>query len=69
LTEKVAAIDVVTNDVAGKGALFTYNGTTYLFIDSGSTDANDVVVILTGVSLPTATVTDGSGTGLSGFGA
>jgi len=69
LTAKVAAIDALTADIAGKAALFTYNNTTYLFIDSGSTDANDVIVILTGVTLPTSTVTDGTGTGLSGFGA
>jgi len=69
LTAKVAAIDAVTADSAGKAVLFAYNNTTYLFIDSGSTDSTDVVVILTGVTLPTSTVTDGSGTGLSGFGA
>jgi len=69
LTAKVTALDLVTADVAGRSALFTFNNTTYLFIDSGSTDANDVVVILTGVTIPTSAVTDGTGTGLSGFGA
>jgi len=69
LTAKVAALDVLSNDAAGNSALFTFNNTTYLYIDSGSVDASDVVVILTGVSIPTAAVTDGTGTGLSGFGA
>jgi len=69
LTAKVAAINAVTADSAGKAVLFAHNNTTYLFIDSGSTDSTDVVVILTGVTLPTSTVTDGTGTGLSGFGA
>jgi len=69
LSAKVAAIDVITNDNAGVSALFTFNNTTYMFIDSGATDTNDVVIILTGVTIPTASVTDGSGTGLSGFGA
>jgi hypothetical protein len=55
--------------VVGRSALFTFNNTTYLFIDSGSVDASDVVVILTGVTIPTATVTDGTSSGLSGFGA
>ena len=69
LTAKVAAINVVTNNVSGASALFTFNNTTYMFIDSGAVDAQDVVVILTGVTIPTASVTDGTGTGLSGFGA
>lgn len=69
LTAKVTALDTLTADVAGISALFTFNNTTYLFIDSGSVDASDVVVILTGVTVPTATVTDGTSSGLSGFGA
>jgi len=69
LTAKVAALDTLNADAAGRSALFTHNNTTYLFIDAGPTDAADVIVILTGVSIPTAAITDGTGTGLSGFGA
>jgi hypothetical protein len=56
---------------AGKAALFSYAGDTYMFVSDGTTGlaATDVVIKLTGVALPNAALVDGnSGTGLSGLG-
>jgi hypothetical protein len=75
LTAAATAVEAAvfaTSGSAGKSALFSYGGTTYMFISDGTTGlaASDVVVALTGVVLPSATLTDNnSGTGLTGFGA
>jgi len=66
LSGAVTAVDLATNDVAGQAVMFTYSGSTYMFIDSGSTDTNDVVIQLTGMSLPVAALTIGSTASLTG---
>jgi Ca2+-binding RTX toxin-like protein len=67
--EKVSVIDSVTT--AGKLVYFTDSGSTYMFIDTNTADY-DVVVKLTGVSVPTTAATSGSvggvATGLTGVG-
>ena len=63
--EKVSVIDAVT--AAGQMVYFADAGSTYMFIDTG-TATNDVVVKLTGVSLPLTAATAGT-TGLTGVGA
>jgi len=72
LSAAVTAVDLATADSAGKAALFAFGGSTYMFIDSGSTDTNDVVIKLTGVAIPTDALTIGSTgslTGVYGLGA
>jgi len=81
--EKVELIDTLVN-TPGHSVFFQHDGSTYMFIetnnattDNATQDATtDIVIKLTGVSLPTtattfAAGTNGSGTdtGLSGFGA
>jgi trimeric autotransporter adhesin len=75
LTAAATAVSTALDD-AGKFALFSYGGISYAFISDGETAAhtNDVVVILTGVTLPTTALSDGTDTandptGLQGFGA
>jgi len=72
-----AAVTAVSTGLASGGdfALFTFGGTSYAFISDGDAAAttNDVVVILTGVVLPTTvlaagTSTANAATGLTGFG-
>jgi len=59
---------------AGTAALFSYGGSTYMFISDGASGlaTSDVVIMLTGVSLPNAALVDGNtattATGLSGLG-
>jgi len=59
---------------AGKAALFSYGGETYIFVSDGTSGlaTNDIVIKLTGVALPNATLVDGNTgaafTGLSGLG-
>jgi len=65
--EKVALIDATTL-ADGKSVFFTDAGSTYLFIgDESST--YDVVIKLTGVSIPTAAVVAGATTGITAFAA
>jgi Ca2+-binding RTX toxin-like protein len=72
-----AAVTAVSTGLAAAGdlALFTFGGTSYAFISDGDAAATtaDVVVILTGVVLPTTilaagTDTANTATGLTGFG-
>jgi len=72
-----AAVTAVSTGLATAGdfALFTFGGVSYAFISDGDAAAttNDVVVILTGVTLPTTQLTAGTdtadaATGLTGFG-
>jgi len=68
LVQKAAAVALATNDNTGHTAFFTHDSSTYMFIETGS-GRTEIVVKLTGVSLPTAILVDSnSGTGLSGFG-
>jgi len=77
LTDAANAINVAVGDVAGSMALFTYGGSTYAYIDASGTSSTpiqsvgaDLVIKLTGVSLPSAANVDSvSTTGISGFGA
>jgi len=75
LSAAVTAVEGAVADTQGTYALFAYLGDTYIFIESGTAGSitSDVVVKLTGVSLPSATLVDAntsaSFTGLSGFGA
>jgi Ca2+-binding RTX toxin-like protein len=72
LSAAVTAVDLATADSAGKAAVFAFGGSTYMFIDSGSTDTNDVVIKLTGVAIQTSALTigtTGSLTGVTGLGA
>jgi len=65
------AVDASTSAAAGSYALFSYDGSTYIFIsDFVSGITNDVVVKLTGVSMPNAALVDNgtTSTGLSGLG-
>jgi len=67
LYEVVNLVDASTS--SGNTAMFSFGGSTYFFIDTG-TATNDVVVKLTGVSIPTVTLAADSGsTGITGFGA
>jgi hypothetical protein len=66
LSGAATAVDLATADVAGKAVMFTFSGSTYMFIDSGSTDAADVVIKLTGIALPTSALTIGSTGSLTG---
>lgn len=74
LAAAVVLVDAATADVNGTWAFFAYGGSTYQFIDSGTTDTSDLVVKLVGVATPTSTgVAAGTGsgsggTGLTGFG-
>jgi len=71
LVDKVKVLDA-TLSVDGKAVLFDQDGTTYMYINTDTaTDADltGIVIQLTGVALPASATTDGSGTGLSGFGA
>jgi len=70
LAEKVQVLDA-TLDVNGVSVLFDHNGTTFMYIntDTATTaDLTGIVIQLTGLALPTTAITDGSATGLSGFG-
>jgi S-layer protein len=78
LTQK-ALLTVEAIDGRYQGAMFTHDGNTFLVIDNEGTQANTavaadcIVIKLTGVALPTAdstftTTTDGTSTGLIGFG-
>jgi len=75
LSAAVTAIEGAVADTAGTWAFFSFSGVTYMFIESGIAGSitNDVVVALTGVVLPNATLVDAntstSFTGLSGFSA
>jgi len=78
LTQK-ALLTVEAIDGRYQGAMFTHDGNTFLVIDNEGTQGNTavaadcIVIKLTGVALPTAdstftTTTDGTSTGLIGFG-
>lgn len=76
LTAAATAVELAVTGAggatAGESALFSFGGNTYMLISDGTSGlaTTDVVVALTGVVLPSATLTDNnSGTGLSGFGA
>ncbi len=64
LTEKAALIDAITG--TSKAVYFEHDGSTYIFIDTNS--ANDIVVKLVGVPLPTAAASSSGTTGLTGIG-
>jgi len=67
LYEVVVLVDAATT--SGQTAMFSFGGSTYFFIDTG-TATDDVVVKLTGVSIPTVTLAaDANSTGITGFGA
>ena len=67
LYEVVVLVDAATT--SGQTAMFSFSGSTYFFIDTG-TATDDVVVKLTGVSIPTVTLAaDTNSTGITGFGA
>jgi len=67
LYEVVNLVDASTS--SGQTAMFSFGGSTYFFIDTGSA-TDDVVVKLTGVTIPTVTLAADSGsTGITGFGA
>jgi len=67
LYEVVELVDASTS--SGQTAMFSFGGSTYFFIDTDTTD-NDIVVLLTGVVIPTVTLnTTNNTTGISGFGA
>ena len=77
-TSLQAAVDLVEDiqtAATGRYNFFTYGGKNYIFFDDGVDDlgTNDLVIELTGVSFPNATLVDGNTgaafTGLSGFGA
>jgi len=71
LVDKVKVLDATLN-VDGKAVLFDQDGTTYMYINTDTATTDDltgIVIALTGVALPASATTDGSGTGLSGFGA
>jgi hypothetical protein len=56
----------------GRAVLFDQDGATYMYINTDSATSADltgIVIQLTGVALPATATTDGSSTGLSGFGA
>jgi len=73
LNEVVGLIDAATN-VLGASALFTFEGSTYMYIQgaasAGTVDSSDVVIKLTGVVLGTVTLAtvDSPASGLTGFG-
>jgi len=76
LQEKMDLLSALVGDITGdtttgKGnaAFFAHEGTTYAFIESGTT--SDLLIKLTGIALPTAATDNGTGaaTGLSGSGA
>ena len=74
LALKVAGINKALS-TTGHTALFTHDGSTYMFADTdgvATADTTGVVVKLTGVVLPTLAANifddDAGGTGLSGFG-
>ena len=73
LANKINAINVAVT-VTGHTALFTHEGSTYLFAETVGDDVastTGVVIKLTGVSLPTlaANIFDDAGSsGLTGFG-
>lgn len=67
LSAAASAVDYAIGDTTGKAALFTYGGSTYIYIDTDA--ASDLVIKLTGVNLPsTAPAETTNTTGLSGFG-
>jgi S-layer protein len=71
LVDKVKVLDA-TLSVDGTAVLFDQDGTTYMYINTDTETTDDltgIVIGLTGVALPASATTDGSGTGLSGFGA
>jgi S-layer protein len=71
LVDKIRILDETLN-VDGRAVLFDQDGTTYMYVntDTATTaDLTGLVIQLTGVVLPASATTDGSGTGLSGFGA
>jgi S-layer protein len=71
LVDKVKILDATLN-VDGKAVLFDQDGATYMYINTDTATTDDltgIVIGLTGVALPASATTDGSGTGLSGFGA
>jgi len=74
LSAAVTAVEGAVADTAGTWAFFAYSGDTYIFIESGTAGSitTDIVVKLTGVNLPNATLVDANSsssfTGLSGFG-
>ena len=70
LAEKVQVLDATLN-TDGVSVLFTHNDTTFMYIntDTATTaDLTGIVIQLTGLALPASAITDGSATGLSGFG-
>lgn len=67
LQQKMTAIHNAIGDVVGGSAFFQHGTDTFLFIDAGATSANDVVVCLTGVPIPTTALALVA-TGLSGMG-
>lgn len=71
LVDKIRILDE-TLSTDGRAVLFAQDGVTYMYIntDTATTaDLTGVVIQLTGVALPASPTTDGSTTGLSGFGA
>lgn len=71
LVDKVKILDA-TLSVDGRAVLFAQDGLTYMYINTDTATTDDLtglVIQLVGVALPASPTTDGSGTGLSGFGA
>jgi len=70
--EKMSLINDALDDTEGEAAFFAHSGTTYLYIGTGATSTNDIVIKLTGVVIPTASYTEdtsGNTSGLTGIGA
>ena len=70
--KKMSLINDALDDAAGKAAFFAHSGTTYLYIGTGTVAADDIVIKLTGVVIPTASYTEdtaGDTSGLTGIGA
>ncbi len=63
LAAAVTAVSTALDDT-GDFALFTFGGTSYAFLSDGETGSttNDVVIILTGVTLPTTALSAGTST-------
>jgi Ca2+-binding RTX toxin-like protein len=71
LSAAAAAVNSAIGGSYGNAAVFAFGGSTYMFIDGGSTDSADCVIKLVGVAIPTTALTvgtSGSLTGLSGLG-
>ena len=72
LAAAATLVEAAQDHAAGRYNFFAFGGKNYIFVDNGvnDLDVNDLVIELTGISFPSATLTNNNGgTGLSGFGA